>query len=87
MAATCGIWECRPKRCWNFSANVNPRGLPPRALARLTDDAANPQLLQRYPDPSAHALRSALSRQLDVPPEAIAIGPGAEALLARRCDR
>jgi threonine-phosphate decarboxylase len=66
----------------DFSANVNPRGLPPRALARLAKDAADPQLLQRYPDPSAHTLRAALSRQLDVPPEAIAIGPGAEALLA-----
>jgi threonine-phosphate decarboxylase len=66
----------------DFSANVNPRGLPPRALARLASDAANPQLLQRYPDTTAHTLRSALSRQLDVPPEAIVIGPGAEALLA-----
>ena len=61
----------------DFSANVNPRGLPPRALERL----ANPDLLQFYPDPSARVLRTALSRRLDVPAGAIVIGPGAEALL------
>jgi len=66
----------------DFSANVNPRGLPPRALAQLASDAANPQLLQRYPDPTSHTLRTALSRQLDVPPDAIVIGSGAEALIA-----
>lgn len=71
----------------DFSANVNPRGLPPRALERLARDAANPHLLRLYADPSARALRMALSRQLGVPIEAIVIGPGAEALLnpALRC--
>jgi threonine-phosphate decarboxylase len=71
----------------DFSANVNPRGLPPHALARLARDAANPQLLRLYSDPSARTLRAALSRQLDLPPEAIVIGPGAEALVspALRC--
>ncbi len=67
----------------DFSANVNPRGLTARALERL----ANPGMLQFYPDPSARVLRMALSRRLDVPAEAIVIGPGAEALLspAMRC--
>jgi threonine-phosphate decarboxylase len=65
----------------DFSANVNPRGLPPCALAQLARDVTNPQLLRRYPDPSARTLRTALSRQLDVPPESIVIGPGAEALI------
>jgi threonine-phosphate decarboxylase len=65
----------------DFSANVNPRGLPPCALARLAHDVTNPQLLRKYPDPSARTLRTALSRQLDVPPESIVIGPGAEALI------
>jgi threonine-phosphate decarboxylase len=71
----------------DFSANVNPRGLPPRALERLARDAANLQFLGLYPDPSARALRTVLSRRLDVPEEAIVIGPGAEALLnpALRC--
>jgi threonine-phosphate decarboxylase len=65
----------------DFSANVNPRALPPCALARLARDAANPQLLRAYPEPSARSLRTALSRQVGVPEEAIVIGPGAEALI------
>jgi len=65
----------------DFSANINPRGLPPRALERVARDAANPRLLGLYPDPSARSLRIALSRHLSVPPEAIVVGPGAEALL------
>jgi threonine-phosphate decarboxylase len=66
----------------DFSANINPRGLPPRALARLAKDAADSRLLGLYPDPSARSLRNALSEQLGVPGEAIVVGPGAEALLA-----
>ena len=65
----------------DFSANVNPRGLPLRARARLARDASDPHLLSLYPDPSARCLRHALSRQLGVPPEAIAVGPGATSLL------
>jgi threonine-phosphate decarboxylase len=66
----------------DFSANINPRGLPPRAMERLIKDASNLQLLKLYPDPSARHLRQALSEQLDITHEAIAVGPGAEALLA-----
>jgi threonine-phosphate decarboxylase len=71
-----------PSELLDFSANVNPRGLPPRAIERLARDAAQAQWLQRYPDPSARALRQALSERLGVAPEAIVIGPGAAALLA-----
>jgi len=66
----------------DFSANINPRGLPPRARERLTRDASDPRTLSIYPDPSARVLRIALSAHLDVPPEAIVVGPGAEALLS-----
>jgi threonine-phosphate decarboxylase len=66
----------------DFSANVNPRGLPPRAMARLAKDAADSRLLGLYPDPSARRLRKALSEQLGVPADAIVVGPGAEALLS-----
>ena len=65
----------------DFSANINPRGLPPGALERLARDASNPGILGLYPDPSALALRMALSAHLGVAPEAIVVGPGAEALL------
>ncbi|HXP84654.1 MAG TPA: threonine-phosphate decarboxylase CobD [Bryobacteraceae bacterium] len=66
----------------DFSANINPRGLPLRAIERLIRDASDSRLLKLYPDPSARALREALGRHLGVPPDAIAVGPGAEALLA-----
>jgi threonine-phosphate decarboxylase len=66
----------------DFSANVNPRGLPPGAMRRLLEEASNPRLLGLYPDPSARRLRDALARRLNVPAEAIVVGPGAEALLS-----
>ena len=66
----------------DFSANINPRGLPPRAMERLARDASDLHLLSLYPDPSALRLRQALSEQLALPAAAIAVGPGAEALLA-----
>jgi threonine-phosphate decarboxylase len=71
----------------DFSANVNPLGLPSGARQRLAADAANPRRLGLYPDPAARTLRLALSRHLGVPAEAIVAGPGAAALLnpALRC--
>lgn len=66
----------------DFSANINPRGLPPQARERLKRDASDPRLLSFYPDPSARRLREALSQQLAVPADAIVVGPGAESLLA-----
>jgi threonine-phosphate decarboxylase len=78
VAAELGI---APDDLLDFSANINPRGLPPKALDRLRHDASNPRTLSFYPDSSARVLRNALSRRLDVPSEAIVIGPGAEALL------
>jgi threonine-phosphate decarboxylase len=65
----------------DFSANINPRGLPPQARDRLARDAGDPRLLSLYPDPSARRLRNALSEQLAVDADAIAVGPGAESLL------
>jgi threonine-phosphate decarboxylase len=65
----------------DFSANINPRGLPPRARERLARDASDSRLLSLYPDPSARRLRRALSERLTVPADAIIVGPGAEALL------
>lgn len=72
----------RASELLDFSANINPRGLPPRARERLVRDASDSKLLGFYPDPSARHLRAALSEQLGVPAEAIVVGPGAESLLA-----
>src|SRR5580704_6071208 len=66
----------------DFSANINPRGLPPRAQERLIRDASDARLLSFYPDPSSRRLRAALSEKLRIPAAAIVIGPGAEARLA-----
>jgi threonine-phosphate decarboxylase len=41
----------------DFSANINPRGLPPGARERLAKDASDSRLLSLYPDPSARRLR------------------------------
>ena len=65
----------------DFSANINPRGLPHRARQVLARDAGDPQLPGRYPDPNASRLRDGLSKQLGVSRDAIVVGPGAEALL------
>jgi threonine-phosphate decarboxylase len=66
----------------DFSANINPRGLPHPARERLTRDASDARLLSFYPDPSARRLRAALSEKLGVTANAIVVGPGAESLLA-----
>jgi threonine-phosphate decarboxylase len=71
-----------PQEILDFSANINPLGLPPRARERLARDASDSRLLSFYPDPSARILRNALSERLGVPAESIVVGPGAEALLA-----
>lgn len=66
----------------DFSASINPGGLPPKARERLARDAADLRLLSFYPDPSARRLRRGLSEQHGVGTETIAVGPGAESLLA-----
>ena len=71
-----------PGTLLDFSANINPRGLPHRALQRLARDSADPALLMRYPDPQARELRDVISGRLRVPGEAIVVGNGAAALIA-----
>jgi threonine-phosphate decarboxylase len=70
-----------PEEILDFSANINPRGLPPSAAQQLQRDAGDILGLTRYPDPHAWDLRRALSELIDVPPESIVVGQGAEALL------
>lgn len=65
----------------DFSANINPAGLPPAAAERLAREARDPQLLLKYPPPGAPELRNALSRRLDVAADCVVIGAGAEALI------
>ena len=65
----------------DFSASINPRGLPPRAAERLAREAIDPNLLAQYPDPEAREMRQLLGKQLGVPHEAIVVGDGAGALI------
>lgn len=69
------------ERLLDFSANVNPMGLPARAAERLAREARDPRIVSHYPNPEATELRYLLSRQLDVPGECIAIGAGADSLI------
>ena len=69
------------ERLLDFSANVNPMGLPARAAERLAREARDPRIVSHYPNPEASELRCLLSRQLDVPGECIAIGAGADSLI------
>lgn len=65
----------------DFSANVNPEGLPVAALERLQQDAQDLRLLSWYPDRDATALTEQLAAYYQVPPSCIAIAEGAEALI------
>jgi threonine-phosphate decarboxylase len=68
-------------RILDFSANVNPMGLPARAAQRLAREASDPAISAHYPDPESTELRCLLSQQLAVPTECILIGSGAAALI------
>jgi threonine-phosphate decarboxylase len=70
-----------PEKILDFSANLNPAGLPERAAARLAREAANPLLISRYPDPEVRELKLALAARNDVSAETIVIGAGADALI------
>jgi threonine-phosphate decarboxylase len=68
-------------RVLDFSANINPMGLPSRAAERLAREAKDPSRWSQYPDPEASELRTVLCRYLSVPPESIVIASGADALI------
>ncbi len=78
MAAEYGITT---ESILDFSANVNPRGLPLGARGRMRQCAADPALWQRYPDAEYRSLRAALARKHHVPIDSILVGAGATALL------
>jgi threonine-phosphate decarboxylase len=68
-------------RLLDFSANVNPMGLPARAAERLVREASDSRSTAHYPDPEATELRQLLSQQLEIPGECIVIGAGADSLI------
>ncbi len=62
----------------DFSANINPLGMP--AVARAALIAAIDEL-GHYPDPACTALRAAIGAHLGVASECIVVGNGAEQLI------
>ncbi len=69
---------CAPTQILDFSANINPLGMPGPAQAALRDALAE---LSDYPDPECAALRSAVAAHLGVPPALVLPGNGAEQLI------
>jgi histidinol-phosphate aminotransferase len=66
----------RPDEILDFSVNVNPFGPSPAVLA-----AARAAPLDRYPDPTAFELRTAIARRHGVPADEVVVGNGAADLL------
>lgn len=63
-----------------LASNENPDGCSPKVAAALA--GLNPA---RYCDPACTALRTALSRKLDVPADRIVVGNGSEEMIAAVC--
>ncbi len=69
---------CPPADILDFSASINPLGLPQSAVLAIQ---ANLAALRDYPDPEYLALRQALSQQHNLPIDWILPGNGAAELL------
>ncbi|RAR61274.1 histidinol-phosphate aminotransferase [Paraburkholderia unamae] len=61
-----------------LASNENPLGMSAAARLALAQET---NALARYPDNDCHALVSALSRKLDVPPDWLVTGNGSECIL------
>ncbi|MDR1262911.1 MAG: threonine-phosphate decarboxylase CobD [Oscillospiraceae bacterium] len=66
----------------DFSANINPLGMPESVRAAAMEAAASSE---RYPDPHCRKLRAALERSLEVPHDWIFCGNGAADVIYRLC--
>lgn len=64
----------------DFSANINPLGMPERVKDAVIKSA---YLWEKYPDPQCRELRKILSRAENIPIENIVIGNGADDLIYR----
>ena len=70
--------NCSPSAILDFSASINPLGLPDSAIAAIQANLAN---LKDYPDPSYRSLRAALGEFHQISPDYILPGNGAAELL------
>jgi len=67
-----------PSNIVKLASNENPRGPSPKVVAAIAAAAAD---ASRYPDGSAFALRTALSRALGVAPDRLVFGNGSNDIL------
>ena len=80
--AAAGELGLSPEAVLDFSANINPLGLPPglkEQLASLLDGVVH------YPEPEAAELRQALAASHSCAPESLIVGNGAAELLYLLC--
>ena len=61
----------------DFSININPLGVPNEVILALHEAVSS---CSQYPDLSAHNLKLAVSKMLDVPEEYLLFGNGASEL-------
>ncbi|MCC0177377.1 threonine-phosphate decarboxylase [Waterburya agarophytonicola K14] len=72
------IAGCPVSALMDFSASINPLGMPQSAIAAIIKNTSN---LQAYPDPSYSQLRSHLARHHQIDPAFILPGNGSAELL------
>jgi L-threonine-O-3-phosphate decarboxylase len=78
LAWAAALANCSPSAILDFSASINPLGLPPSAIAAIQSNLGN---LRDYPDPSYRSLRAALGQFHQIAPDFILPGNGAAELL------
>ncbi len=76
------IAGCPPHALLDFSASINPLGLPKSALLAIQDAL---QTLTAYPDPNYTDLRRSIAQHHDLEPDWILPGNGAAELLTWAC--
>ena len=64
----------RQRNVLDFSANINPLGIPPSVRAAIEDNLGG---IAHYPDPRARALKSAIASRYSIDVENIAVFNGA----------
>ncbi|MEB3357658.1 MAG: threonine-phosphate decarboxylase CobD [Synechococcales bacterium] len=69
---------CSPQDLLDFSASINPLGIPQTAIAAIQSHLAD---LRAYPDPNYEELRQALGQHHGIGPEWICPGNGSAELL------
>ncbi|MFC4301858.1 threonine-phosphate decarboxylase CobD [Cohnella boryungensis] len=74
-----GRFDIAPGEWLDYSANINPLGPPPQALAALRDGLA---AIVNYPDPGHRELKRLLADTLKVAEEELLIGNGAAECMA-----